>query len=248
MGLVTSTTLPYPGAPAHRRLMPELIRYLRNPTPSVPPDPRPGLTWAKLVALQFLALVVSAPLLAIGASLIEGEEFVGDEGISPEVVLLLAVIVAPITEELAFRLPLARFRGLYLVVAGVLLGALFPWLLPPPLLVVYLGVSLALIGLGVAAMVSPAAADRIGARWARAFPWLFYGSALTFGLIHLGNYSFGETGLVTVAAAPLLVLPQALGGLVLGYNRVRLGVLPAIAQHAAYNAPLGLILLMAPGS
>ncbi|MDH3226514.1 MAG: CPBP family glutamic-type intramembrane protease [Thermoleophilia bacterium] len=244
---MTTTSLP-PSSPARRRLIPDLIGYLRTPTPAVPPDPQPSLTWAKLVALQFLALLVSAPFLAVGASLIEGEEFVGDEGLSPPVVLILAVVLAPLTEELAFRLPLTSFRGLYLVVSGVVLGALFPWLLPLPLLVVFLGIAFVLIVLGVGAMASARASDRIAELWRGSFRWLFYGSAVMFGLIHLGNYSFSESGLVTIVAAPLLILPQALGGVVLGYNRARLGILWSMAQHAAYNAPLGLVLLAASGS
>jgi membrane protease YdiL (CAAX protease family) len=242
---VTATSSPYPTAPTQSRLIPDLIRYLRDPTPTVAADPKPGLTWAKLVALQFLALLVSAPLLALGASLIDGEEFVGDEGLSPGVILVLAVVVAPITEELAFRLPVTRFRGLYLVVAGVVLGALFPWLLPLPLVVVFLGIAVALVVLGVLAMSNARISESIAERWQRSFRWLFYGSALLFGLTHLGNYSFSEAGLVTIVAAPLLILPQALGGVVLGYNRVRLGIPWAMAQHAAYNAPLGLILVAA---
>jgi hypothetical protein len=240
---VATTTSPYPTAPVKSRLIPDLIRYLRDPTATVAADPKPSLTWAKLVALQFLTLLISAPFLALGASLIDGEEFVGDEGLSPGVLLVLAVVVAPLTEELAFRLPVSRFRGRYLVIAGAVLAALFPWLLPLPLMIVFLAIAAALVVLGGLAMVSDDLSERIAVRWRESFRWIFYGSALIFGLTHLGNYSFSEAGLVTIVAAPLLVLPQALGGLVLGYNRVRLGILWAMAQHAAYNAPLSLVLL-----
>lgn len=69
-------------------------------------------------------------------------------------------------------------------------------------------------------------------RWfAARFAVIVWGSAILFGLIHLGNFQAPENpvGLVVVA-------PQVLGGVILAYVRTRLGLATAIAYHAGYNA------------
>jgi membrane protease YdiL (CAAX protease family) len=58
-----------------------------------------------------------------------------------------------------------------------------------------------------------------------------WGSALVFGLIHLGNYEP-----LTHPFGVLVVLPQTIGGLLLAYTRARLGLGAAMAHHAMYNA------------
>ena len=221
-----------------RPVVREFIAFLRAPSHDLAPDPTPVRTAIKLLGLQILALIVASPFLAAAMEVIDGEEFVGFDDISPLQVIILAVIVAPITEEAAFRLAVTRFRAVYLLIAGAVLGLLFPWALPLPLLVAYLVVALGMVALGVVALADSRADAAIARWWTRRFGAIVYLSALLFGLIHVGNYSFAESGLITAALAPLLVLPQALGGLVLAYCRVRLGIAWAMLQHAAYNAPL----------
>lgn len=68
----------------------------------------------------------------------------------------------------------------------------------------------------------------------RAFPLIFWGSALLFGMLHLGNYEGGLTHPVLLLA----VVPQFLVGAVLGYVRMRFGLLAAMGFHASYNGVL----------
>jgi membrane protease YdiL (CAAX protease family) len=72
-------------------------------------------------------------------------------------------------------------------------------------------------------------------RNSRFFPWVFYASTLVFGFYHITNFSMSEEILFY---SPLLVAPQLCIGLILGYLRVRFGLVWAIALHAAYNAVL----------
>jgi membrane protease YdiL (CAAX protease family) len=65
----------------------------------------------------------------------------------------------------------------------------------------------------------------------RHFHWFVWGSSLLFGLMHLGNYEP-----LTHPLGVLVVLPQAIGGLLLAYTRTRLGLRAAMLHHAAYNA------------
>ena len=248
---MTTTQLPYPGvASAPRRLRDDLAAYLRRPRSRVDRGPLPDLTWAKMIALQLLSLIVAAPFMAVGFAIVSDREFVANDGISPIALLVLAVIVAPLLEEYAFRFAVVAYRPLFLVVGGLVFAAFLTTVvvateLPTPAKTVALAavgaVALAVILLGVAR--SPRAA----AFWESAFPWLFYGSAVIFGLMHLGNYSFGDIPPLAYLALPLLVTPQIIGGVLLGYTRVRLGILASIGQHAAYNFALVSIALLAGG-
>jgi hypothetical protein len=90
-----------------------------------------------------------------------------------------------------------------------------------------------------------------GWRWrrraCRAFPVLFHAAALAFAAVHLYNFRMTSMNLVLL---PLLVLPQWVTGLVLGWMRVRRGIGASIMLHAMFNGgPLlliGLILHFAP--
>ena len=68
---------------------------------------------------------------------------------------------------------------------------------------------------------------------------VFHLVALTFAAVHLTNFVFKDTPYWLL---PLLVLPQWVTGLVLGWIRVRRGIGAAIALHATFNA--GPILLI----
>ncbi|OAN46114.1 hypothetical protein A6A03_13305 [Chloroflexus islandicus] len=77
--------------------------------------------------------------------------------------------------------------------------------------------------------------DRRGQRYADFFhryvAVYYYVSVIVFGLLHLTNYT-------TVGAwwfAPLLVLPQLIGGFIYGYVRIRIGFWYAVLLHMADN-------------
>lgn len=74
------------------------------------------------------------------------------------------------------------------------------------------------------------------------FKGIFYLSAVLFALVHISNF---ESQPMVYLLAPILVLPQLILGLILGYIRVRLGLLWSILLHASYNGLLMLPLLVA---
>ncbi|MBT8281781.1 MAG: CPBP family intramembrane metalloprotease [Muriicola sp.] len=71
------------------------------------------------------------------------------------------------------------------------------------------------------------------------FPIAFYLSCLLFGLVHLSNF---EEGASLLWWAPLLVAPQALMGVFLGFLRVKLGLRYAILMHMSHNGILFLLI------
>jgi len=68
-----------------------------------------------------------------------------------------------------------------------------------------------------------------------AFKIAFYGLTLLFGFIHIFNY---ELTLKILIFSPILVSPQIILGCLLGFLRVKLGLVYAILLHALFNATL----------
>ncbi len=64
------------------------------------------------------------------------------------------------------------------------------------------------------------------------FKYVFYLFTAIFGFYHITNFEINSTVLLF---SPLLVLPQLSVGTLLGFIRVRFGLLWAIGLHAAYN-------------
>ena len=78
----------------------------------------------------------------------------------------------------------------------------------------------------------------------RMFPWVFWGSAVVFGLGHLTNFStLNEVGVFAV----FLVLPQVLGGLFYGFICMRFSFSAAVFTHSFWNGVLFLISIWASG-
>lgn len=184
---------------------------------------------------------------------------------------LTALLWAPLIEELVFRQSLRRpLQFLWLVPAAgwiMLQGPQWPYTLLAALLLLlafwplWRGARRA----GVGGMGSMGGMERhagdgslpgrrvlglsvlgrrvLGWRGLRAyrrfFPWVFHGCALAFALMHLNNFHGAQAAGWLL---PLLVLPQWLTGLVLGWLRVRRGIGAAILLHAIFNAgPLLLV-------
>ena len=69
-------------------------------------------------------------------------------------------------------------------------------------------------------------------RRSRYFGLIFYSFTLAFAFYHITNF---EITPMILYLSPLLVAPQLLIGLLLGYIRIRLGLQWAILLHALYN-------------
>jgi len=232
-----AVTSPYPSAPP-TGLLKDLGRFALNPRSEFPADPRPFLTFAKMVGLQFLALFATAPLIGLGFWLISDKEFIGDQDIGKIELFIAAVLIAPILEELAFRLAIVKYRPFALVFGGIVFGLFMalPVLSPG----IPLGVKAAILVVGgaiAATLIALGASSSERARefWERNFSGFFYGAVLIFGLFHLTNYEFGDLAPWEYLAFPLLVTPQIAVGFLLGYTRIRLGILWAMGQHGFYN-------------
>jgi hypothetical protein len=181
---------------------------------------------------------------------------------SPLMLLVLAVLAAPLMEELAFRLCLKPSAWRIAVGTGMTLffaqfivpqsmqdlieeiaKTQFALRVDPPEYLSKLAESAFPIAVGIAALLiaflafllfSLPGAPRLTRFYERRFRWIFLLSAAAFALMHLQNYPNRNLWV----AAPLLVLPQFLAGLALGYVRCRHGFAACVLMHACYNLAL----------
>lgn len=118
-------------------------------------------------------------------------------------IIVLTVVILPFVEEIIFRLYL-RFRRNYL--------ARFVVLLSPNKL---------------------KTETSLNNLWNSNYRFVFYFSAIIFGVVHISNYELSSTTLYLI---PILILPQIILGLFSGYLRVRYNLLLGYFMHALHNA------------
>ncbi|HQS95001.1 MAG: hypothetical protein B7X90_10420 [Novosphingobium sp. 17-62-19] len=217
-----------------RSTLTELMAFLRNPRPME----ATGLNadgaiprWLVLSALQIAVLgLVVMPLILTWQKAFGLPSPNAFEGLSPLALWGGAVLLAPVLEELFFRGWMSG-RPAALWLTGIVIAALALFMM------VGKGNPLAtgaiLLGTLIAAGVAWLLTRRIGGApgwFMRVFPVMFYLVTALFALMHVFNYPQ-----VSAVVLPM-VLPQFWSGLMLGYIRVRQGLLAAILAHVASNA------------
>ena len=143
---------------------------------------------------------------------------------------LQAILWAPIVEELLFRFGLRRpVAALWMMplLALVLVYGLVWWATGILAIVVLLS-----CWLGRTVRAPSATTYRWMRRYARAFPFVFHAVALGFAAAHLRNFVFdASVGWMMI----VLVAPQWVTGLVLGWVRVTRGIGASMLLHGVFN-------------
>lgn len=159
-------------------------------------------------------------------------------------VLLAVIVLGPLIEEIMFRGWLSgtwrAFFGSALFIALFFGGApLIVRTVDAPAYVVQLG--LAVLGLASFRLLSPIDAGKRAPYFEKAFPYLFWGQGLVFGLLHFKNVAASSSVVATLATLPLVLCAW-----LWGYARIVIGLQGAIFLHAAYNVPavLGMFAMM----
>jgi hypothetical protein len=156
--------------------------------------------------------------------------------------LLLIALGAPLIEEFIFRFWL---RGKPFLIAV----ALVPWLLIGALLLARaatLGRSGTLTlmsgtGAALALLLVLAWKRPTVPRWyRRAFPFFYWATTIAFALAHLFNYQASVSTLLL-----LMVVPQFVDGMILGYARVTYGMWANLTLHIARNSVATALVLLA---
>jgi membrane protease YdiL (CAAX protease family) len=154
-------------------------------------------------------------------------------------ILALIVVILPIGEEVVFRSWLSGRPGHVTAAIALLVGVAVPVISGPqghPILV--------LGSLAIAAAVAIALLVWLRKHppfrfFSRHFVWFYTAASLLFALAHLTNYTEGASVVLL-----LLVVPQLLVGLILGYARVTYGLWSDMLLHMMHNGVLiGLVVL-----
>ncbi|RTZ40670.1 CPBP family intramembrane metalloprotease [Candidimonas sp. SYP-B2681] len=155
---------------------------------------------------------------------------------------LQALLWAPVVEELVFRYGLRRIaQAWWLVPAAVAAMFMGPKWSAVMLLTAIFAICWLPYLLGMA-YTRRSLPWRYRIRYRRWFPWAFHVASLTFAAVHLYNFNLHSTPLWLM---PLLVLPQWLTGMVLGWLRVKRGIGASILLHGIFNGgPLLLVWLV----
>lgn len=145
----------------------------------------------------------------------------------------IAVIAAPLVEELIFRFPLRNIKALTVLVAfiGAVFAAIvcagqgfqdFAYILAPAIFII--------------TMLILALHSDSWERWKKGldkyYPYIFFLVAAVFGFIHIYNY---DASAFSWWMAPMIVIPQFVLALFLGFARLRVGFWACIYMHALNN-------------
>jgi hypothetical protein len=171
------------------------------------------------------------------------------ENSNPLFTLFFAAFLAPILEETAFRLwhttkriPLGLGTGTFIF---FYLTSFFPdaiselsnRLFSQELMLIVTAILVWLVCiLGCIGLLSiPKIYTFVKHQLDTNFRLYFYLAAFLFASLHITNY---KPSLTVFVLMPILILPQFLGGIMLGWLRTNLGILWSILGHALYNFSL----------
>lgn len=181
----------------------------------------------QLLIIQFSMLPILVPIIqftkeAIGAKTITHKE--------DWFMYVAIVLLAPLFEEGIFRATLRFSRSsiaLFVTIALITIGFV------ADASNLHRGFMI-LGGLAVWPMISYALKPfhhQLESFWIKVFPYIFHIIAITFGLIHISNY----TGITNVFLAIPLVFSQLIAGYVFGYVRMKFGLKYSVGMHITWN-------------
>ncbi len=234
------------------RVVPDFFVFLRRPFLSAQSQELNKLALGQLALLTGLNIIFS--ILVAALILAPYQEAVGiadnalaDEDIPFGELFLMAVILAPLIEEILFRGWLRGTKRALITVAMFLSIGIGYFILNN------FGSDENIIAITMflwAFLIAFEGFTRLKNIWhdwrpiemfERYFPIIFYVSAFGFGLIHIINYEHHST----IELLPM-VMTQCFAGLLFGYVRLRFGLLAAIAMHAVFNGILVSLISLFP--
>lgn len=193
----------------------DLLTFLKKPTDQKDSEQKISFKSKRLLAI----LAIDIPLMGILLLIIYGLEQLGLLGTASHkaikffqllpvwLIILFGSLILPFIEELIFRLYL-RLKENY-----------------PLKLLIFL---ISLIGLKSKEQVN----IYIETKWQNYYKVIFYLSALIFGFVHIANY---EYSFMLLLFSPIIIAPQFLLGLFIGYLRVKYGLLWGFFLHGLHN-------------
>jgi hypothetical protein len=167
------------------------------------------------------------------------------------VAILMISVVGPLTEEIGFRLFLSKDKNWFFLGLAAFgyffIQFIFDLLfdLENPTTFVSLGFFIILLGYFIFLIILnfQVPAKVFDKFITTKFTYLFWFSILSFGLLHITNYLGFWRYFYLI---PLLVSPQLIAGIFLGFTRVKFGFWWCFLLHAFFNFILGLAIFADP--
>lgn len=232
-----------------RTTVQDLWGFIRSPRLSFESPPPLRAIWQVLgiilvldILLNMFAVMPMAALEKAGLISEQGHAFGMMKDWHWSLLLLAAAILAPIIEETIFRGWLSDSPA-YMLFGAIVVIPTLCWFIS----LYGSGMVFMTIVWGFGALCFVACSviairyfnndefQEIFSRWwADNLRIPYYLSSLAFGLIHFSNWEAGEVYNLTFAA--ILVLPQVVSGFVLGYVRLRFGLVWGMVLHGIFNA------------
>lgn len=146
----------------------------------------------------------------------------------------LAVVAAPIVEELIFRFPLKFKIPLSILVSLIVSGFAGLFLSKTALPDLKYGIPVLIFAAINYFLIekSNIESDDEEIKLDRLFPVFFYLVAMCFAYIHIYNYDSSQ---FSAWMTPFIVIPQFILALFLGFVRMRIGIWASIYMHALNN-------------
>lgn len=198
-----------------------LLDFLKNPRKL---KEIPNLNLAGILSILFFALIVIVPYALILEYLgIDEFDHLMEDMLANHtwLVIIMAVILAPIIEETIFRhhLILTKPSIAWGIILSILVISEY-WYLVAGFIVYMLYLFF-----------------RVKRENLPKLKYVIFISSFFFAIVHLGNFS--EFDFVSnFYWIPFLVIPQFFIGLILSYLRIHYGLMIAMLFHGAYNAAL----------
>lgn len=218
----------------------ELIKFFKYPDINISNNQRIKANIKDMLALLILKVFISLLLAALLMQLFDAEKIVMNKlhnEFSPGIILLLGGLLAPLIEETAFRLSL-KFKPIYLSISATLL---FFYIISKFYFKTgyinldnqfLLRIALSIIVGVMIYLVSKRFAKKLNAFWELNFKWIYYVSIILFGFVHITNFEMNTKNLMLI---PILTLPQSVGGIFMGYIRIKYGFVFVCLFHVINN-------------
>ena len=144
-------------------------------------------------------------------------------------IYLFIVIIAPISEEIVFRYGLRYSK----TVISCLICLPFYWIIKHTVSENYipLAIGFSLLFILILRFSLKPFDIQLEKLWTRGFPFFFHVFAITFGLIHLSNYSNINNYFLAIP----LVSSQIVSGYVFGFIRMKFGLIYSMGLHSVWN-------------
>ncbi|MEF8879287.1 MAG: hypothetical protein V5A64_02705 [Candidatus Thermoplasmatota archaeon] len=234
-----------------KSLLKNFLQYLRHPTylSDTPKKESRYKFWdvfrllsVSLILSYILGIIIMIALMWVGYG--TDQHALSDPSIqeNPLSLVFFAVLIAPILEELTFRMGLkySPFRlsftlaFLYIFISPPVSSFLETSLNETELILLDALVFL-VIGFGVGLLLKSIEKEKVERFYSKNFFFIFYFFAVLFAGVHIFNYSNFEGIWFLI---PLLVAPQFIGSLVMGYVRIHYGLHWSVLTHMLDNGVL----------